>query len=58
MDQGTKIGLRLECLRLACGRNDMNPKMDVEVVAQRFYDFCRGNNSAADGVLGNDKPPF
>lgn len=56
MDQGTEIGLRLECLRLACGRNDMNPEMDVVVTAQQFYAFCTGNQPADKGVPEDDIP--
>lgn len=58
MDQGMEIGLRLECLRLACGRNDMNPEMDVVTTAQQFYDFCTGNKSRVEPVPEDAKPPF
>lgn len=52
------VTLRVECLRLACGRCDMNPELNVTSIAQEFYDFCKGNKPATLGVPEDSDIPF
>lgn len=56
MDKDTT--LRIECLRLACGQAQFADGEAIAAVAQKLYDFCRGNKSKVKGVPEDDEIPF